>query len=117
MTDMIDISVLETGPDTCVVTVAGELDIVSATAVLNALNAAVATHHDTVVDLAGLEFCDCGGLNALIRAAHAAKGHGVGLHLREVPHCLARLLWLFGSCDDFAIESFHPQGVPPPRSS
>ncbi|WP_276092044.1 STAS domain-containing protein [Streptomyces silvisoli] len=114
---MIDVSVHETGPDTCVVTVAGELDIVSASAVQSALNAAVATHHDTVLDLARLSFCDCGGLNALITAARAAEDQGADLRLRGVPHCLVRLLWLFGSCDDFAIESFHSQGIPSPRTS
>ncbi|WP_413100185.1 STAS domain-containing protein [Streptomyces sp. Inha503] len=59
-----------TGPDSCRVTVSGELDLVTADDVRQALQTAVGENRVfVVIDLGGLTFCDCTGLSALLAAA------------------------------------------------
>ncbi|MEE4597610.1 STAS domain-containing protein [Streptomyces sp. DSM 41524] len=53
-----------TGPDSC--RVAGELDLVTAGEVREALQRAVGENRVVVIDLGGLTFCDCTGLSALL---------------------------------------------------
>ncbi|MEW2290892.1 STAS domain-containing protein [Streptomyces sp. NPDC047841] len=94
-----------TGPGSCRVTVAGDLDVVSATDVREALRAAVCTHDRVDLDVGQVTFCDCTGLSALIAASRAAKTHGTELRLCAVPHPLARLLRLTHAGSVFTIES------------
>ncbi|MER6075331.1 STAS domain-containing protein [Streptomyces sp. NPDC001817] len=75
-------------------TVTGDLDVVSAPDVREALRTAVAAHERVEVDCGRLTFCDCTGLSALLAAARAAKANGSELRLCSVPHALARLLRL-----------------------
>ncbi|WP_206305243.1 STAS domain-containing protein [Actinacidiphila soli] len=104
MFETIDVAVHATGPDSCRVTVAGELDVATAADVRTALLAAVTTHQHVAVDLSGLTFCDCAGLGALLSAARAARAGGADLHLRAVPRSLARLLRLSHTGGAFTIE-------------
>ncbi|MFD7997090.1 STAS domain-containing protein [Streptomyces mexicanus] len=93
-----------TGPGRCRVTVAGDLDVVSAPGVREALQAAVSAHDRVDVDAGQVTFRDCTGLSALIAAARAAKAHGSELRLCAVPHPLALLLRLPHADSAFTIE-------------
>ncbi|WP_225828491.1 STAS domain-containing protein [Streptomyces naphthomycinicus] len=70
----------------------------------HALQQAVTTYPRTVVDLAGVPFCDCTGLSVLIAANRRAKERGAVLHLRSVPCAVAWLLRLTHSHHAFIIE-------------
>ncbi|MER6076645.1 STAS domain-containing protein [Streptomyces sp. NPDC001817] len=59
MYDTLHIAVHLTGPGSCRVTMAGELDVVSAPDVRDALRAAVSAHDRVEVDCGRLTFCDC----------------------------------------------------------
>ncbi len=72
--------------------------------VRQALQNAVGENHVVVVDLGGLTFCDCRGLNALLAAARTARAGDVELRLCAVPHFLARILRLSGTRSAFTIE-------------
>ncbi len=104
MSETTHVAVHATGPDSCRVTVAGELDVATAADVRTALHAAVTTHQHVTVDFSGLTFCDCAGLGALLSAARAAKASGADLHLHAVPRALTRLLRLSHTGGAFTIE-------------
>ncbi|MFJ1562195.1 STAS domain-containing protein [Streptomyces mirabilis] len=71
-----------------VITVCGELDIDTAADLRHALTAAVAMYEETVLDLAGVDFCDCAGIGPLIAARNLARRRGHRLHVRRIPgHC------------------------------
>lgn len=86
MYDTFRVAVLPSGPGSCRVTVAGDLDAVSAPDVRDALRAAVSAHDRVDVDCGQLTFCDCSGLSALLAAAREAKASGNELWLRAVPY-------------------------------
>lgn len=100
----LDIQVRQPEPDYCVVTVAGELDVVTVAELRHALQQAVTTYPRTIVDLAGVPFCDCTGLSALMAANHRARDRGAVLRLRSVPCADAWLLRLTHTRDAFTIE-------------
>ncbi|WP_433455468.1 STAS domain-containing protein [Streptomyces sp. CA-142005] len=104
MHDTLHVAVHPTGPGSCRVTVTGDLDVVSAPDVREALKAAVSAHDRVDVDCGHLTFCDCTGLSALLAAARAAKAHGSELRLFSIPHALARLLRLTHTGSSFTIE-------------
>jgi anti-sigma B factor antagonist len=79
--DTLHVAVHPTGPGACRVTVAGDLDVVSAPDVREALKAAVSAHVRVEVDCGGLTFCDYTGLSALLAAARAATAAGSELRL------------------------------------
>lgn len=94
MHDTLHLAAHPTGPGRVRVTVAGDLDVVSAPDVRDTLRAALANHRSVLVDCGGLTLCDCTGLSALLAAARAAKASGRDLQLCAVPHPLAKLLRL-----------------------
>ncbi|WP_326771371.1 STAS domain-containing protein [Streptomyces sp. NBC_01445] len=104
MHDTLQVAVHPTGPGSCRVTVAGDLDLVSAPDIREALRAAVSAHDRVDVNCGRLTFVDCSGLSALLAAARAAKAEGVELRLYAVPHALARLLRLSHTGSAFTIE-------------
>ncbi|MER6251925.1 STAS domain-containing protein [Streptomyces sp. NPDC001584] len=104
MYDSIQVSVQPTGPGSCRVTVAGELDVVSAPDICHTLWTAMSGHDRVDVDCAGVTFADCSGLSALLAAARAAKADGTQMRLSAVPHALARLLRLTHADWAFTIE-------------
>ncbi|WP_373312307.1 STAS domain-containing protein [Streptomyces aurantiogriseus] len=92
-----------TGPDGCLVVVAGGLDLVTAPDVRRARRAAVGRHRRVIVGLDQVAFCDCAGVSALVAAARTARARGVGFRLRSVSHFLARFLRLTGPHGAFSI--------------
>ena len=78
--------------------VTGELDHDSAGLLKAALTRALGDRGDHLeVDLAGVRFCDCAGLNVLLRIRACAKDSGVSLTLAQVGSSVQRLLALTGT--------------------
>ncbi|WP_413105718.1 STAS domain-containing protein [Streptomyces sp. Inha503] len=101
--ETIRVDQMATGPDSCRVAVSGELDLVTAGDVRQALQTAVGENRVVVIDLGGLTFCDCTGLNALLAAARTARAGDVELRLCAVPPFLSRILQLSGTRGAFTV--------------
>jgi anti-sigma B factor antagonist len=100
----LDVSVAE-GPDDVVLTVAGELDYFTSAAFGDRLAEAMALGRPTtVLDLAGVEFCDSAGLAALIHAGQRAKRTHTELVLRAVHPAVLRVLSIAGLTAMFTVE-------------
>ncbi|WP_411098811.1 STAS domain-containing protein [Streptomyces sp. x-45] len=76
MNELIEIKVQTTDQGRCLVSVAGDLDVVTAPEVRLALHAAIDHHDWLVVDLSRLHFFDCAGLTALLAANRTARAKG-----------------------------------------
>lgn len=73
----------------------GDLDVASASALGDCLSQLAARKAAVRLDLSRLEFIDCTGLHALIRAIDDAQSNGWRLQIdRHVTHQVARLLEL-----------------------
>lgn len=80
------------------VTLAGELDFDTAPCVLEAVAACLEKQPTRLcLDLTGISFCDCAGLNSLLRARLSVLQAGVDLRVEGVGVQLARLLALIGA--------------------
>jgi anti-sigma B factor antagonist len=88
-----------------VVRLCGELDAADAAGVTAALTGVVACHTDVIIDLADLEFIDCGGLRALAGAREQARQTGGGLLLAAPQGLVLRVLALTGLADVFSIHA------------
>jgi anti-sigma B factor antagonist len=77
-----------------VVALRGELDITDAMSVTVALAAVTARAPEIIVDLAGLEFIDCGGVAALARGRRQARLAGGDLWLAAAQQQVLRVLAL-----------------------
>ncbi|OIJ98503.1 STAS domain-containing protein [Streptomyces monashensis] len=113
MSEPFRVAVRYSGPDHCALAVVGELDMVTAAELRRVLQQAVATYPSTVVDLAGVSFCDCTGMSALLAASRRAKERGAALRLRSVPYAVARMLRLTHTRKAFCFE-FGESGLPLP---
>ena len=88
-----------------VVALRGELDLVDAASVAVALTAAAAREREIIVDLAGLEFIDCSGVAALVRARKQARHAGGDLLLAAPQQQVLRLLTLTRLIDVFSVHA------------
>ncbi|WP_051893341.1 STAS domain-containing protein [Streptomyces erythrochromogenes] len=80
-------------PGTVQVVARGEIDFHNATFLRQVLLAAVVSHRATILlDLQGVAFCDCAGLNTLLAARRAALRAGRGLHITAAGRRVERLL-------------------------
>ena len=68
----VDVSTRERGGQV-VVALRGELDMADVASVATALSAVATLEREIIVDLAGLEFIDCSGVAALVRARNQAR--------------------------------------------
>lgn len=85
------------------VTLVGELDFDTGPCVGEAVAACLAKRPTSLcLDLTGISFCDCAGLNALLTARISILRAGVDLFVDGVGTQLARLLSLIGADDVFA---------------
>ncbi|MEU6865576.1 STAS domain-containing protein [Streptomyces sp. NPDC046876] len=83
-----------------VVAVSGEIDLHSAVHLRRALAAALAGCQDQfeiALDLSAVTFCDCSGLNALLRARRRARRECVSLTISAAAPPVSRLLELTGT--------------------
>ncbi|MEV0529655.1 STAS domain-containing protein [Streptomyces sp. NPDC050439] len=80
------------------VTLAGELDFDTAPCVLEAVASCLAEQPTSFcLDLTGISFCDCAGLNSLLTARLSVLQAGMDLLVVGVGVQLARLLALIGA--------------------
>lgn len=94
------------------VTVAGEIDYDDAELFRAALTRALGRRGDLFeVDLAGVPFCDCSGLNVLLDIRTRAEERGVTLILTRVGPVLLRLLNLTETLTLFNL--VNPPAAPP----
>jgi anti-anti-sigma factor len=80
---------------TVVLRVSGEVDLLTAPWLADAVDASYATGLDVVVDLGNVEFMDCAGLRVLLDAAESRPAHE-RLTVTQVPLQVQRLLELTG---------------------
>ncbi|GAA2435074.1 STAS domain-containing protein [Streptomyces macrosporus] len=68
-----------------IVSVSGEVDFTTVPRLRRALDAALAGGHGAIdVDFGAVPFCDCSGVNALLRAWHQAHDAGIPLRVTGV---------------------------------
>ncbi|WP_395297873.1 STAS domain-containing protein [Kitasatospora hibisci] len=92
-----------------VLTLSGELDMVSADLLRTALDSALQTAGTTVViDCGGLGFCDSTGLNAMLRGRAIADAGGSRIELVRPRPLVLRMLELTGATDAFRIRDEPP---------
>ena len=75
-----------------VVVVDGELDVGTAPGLGEELTPLAEVGHDLVVDLAGVQFCDCAGLSLFLRVQKQATAAGGSLHLAASSAQVRRLI-------------------------
>ncbi|MCX4404105.1 ANTAR domain-containing protein [Streptomyces sp. NBC_01764] len=93
-----------------VVVVAGELDIDTEQALQRALREALARSvHGLDLDFAGVDFCDCSGLNVLLHIRRLARAEAKTVRIQTAGLAVERLLTLTRTGPFFA----HPDGAGP----
>jgi anti-sigma B factor antagonist len=98
MPDCLQLSVQTCGRGLIVVGLTGELDLMTAPALVAFLQAPQVSPPGSLVllDLSGLGFCDVTGLNALIRSRRILGERGAWLCLAAPPRSLTKLLAITG---------------------
>lgn len=85
--------------------VRGELDLVSGDQIrARLLDALAASSNRLELDLSGLSFCDCAGLNVLLELRHRALRQGKAVTIQAASPAVARLLDLTGAQELFSPE-------------
>jgi anti-anti-sigma factor len=69
--------------DRAVVTLRGELDLMSVTVLVDCFAGIALPIHEVVLDFAELDFIECAGLHAIAAATHAVVAHGGSLSIRS----------------------------------
>jgi anti-sigma B factor antagonist len=82
-----------------IVALCGELDVTDAAGVAAVLAGILAGRPNIIIDLAGLEFIDCGGLRALAGVREQARRAGGDLLLAAPQRLVLRVLALTGLAD------------------
>ncbi|WP_333767781.1 STAS domain-containing protein [Streptomyces sp. IBSBF 2435] len=112
MSGALRVHIVEERGRLAVVAAVGDLDMSTAGDFHNAATGLIAEHPDLVVDLAGVEFCDSSGFNALLRVQRRVHEAGGRFALAAAPEPVARLLTLAGGGDDlFALYRGWEQGA------
>ncbi|WP_328303421.1 STAS domain-containing protein [Streptomyces sp. NBC_00435] len=84
-------------PGTVRVRVSGEIGLDNAAVLRDTLLIALAVHRgNLLLDLEGVAFCDCAGLNALLSVRAKAQRAGRGLRITAAGGAVERLLQLTG---------------------
>lgn len=105
LTDLFDVAVGDELAEPVIVTLRGECDL----AAVDRLGTALASctddgRRDAVLDVAGLEFLDCSGLDVILQAAHRCARAGGSLVLRSPQRAVRRLLELSGATEELRLE-------------
>ncbi|MFF7158918.1 anti-sigma factor antagonist [Streptomyces sp. NPDC008139] len=96
-----------------VITVSGEIDFTGADTFARVLIDHLLRESDSLsLELSGVAFFDCGGLNALLRARRVAERTGAALRLTAVSPAVRRVLGLTGT--DRLFDYAENDGPPPP---
>ncbi|MFJ4628278.1 STAS domain-containing protein [Streptomyces sp. NPDC088847] len=93
-------------------TVSGEIDTDTQQTLQRALRLALARSSEGVdLDLSGVGFCDCSGLNVLLRVRRIALTDGKTLRVRAADPCVERLLALTDTSSMFTSDHAPVNGV------
>jgi len=91
--------------DRIVVTVSGDLDLSADRELQQALRAALARSDRGIeLDLAGVRFCDCSGLNVLLAIRQQALGESKTVAIRKISNAAERVFTLTGTMPLFSPE-------------
>ena len=91
--------------DGCQVQLRGDLDLCSAPLLEENLAALRDSGcRDVTIDISQLEFCDCSGLNVLLKAHAALQQEGGGLTLAGITGPVQRILDLTGMADVLGVD-------------
>jgi anti-sigma B factor antagonist len=88
-----------------VVALRGELDLIDAADVADALEAFAAREPRIIVDLAGLEFIDASGIAALVRGRKHARDAGGDVLLAAPQRLVRQVLAIIRESDGFAVHA------------
>lgn len=100
----LDIASSNEDGDRTVLTLQGEIDPHTTSALDTAVDGAVRTGGTVVLDFEGVTFIDSAGLRSLIRAQRAAGDSGGGLVLRNLRPAAERILDITGLNAELTIE-------------
>lgn len=81
LADILGVRVIEHGPDTCVVTVTGDLDTLTAPVLATVLTEMLAVAQVVLVNLDGVQYLASAGLRVLVDAKHLATDNSADLRL------------------------------------
>ncbi len=91
--------------DGCQLQLCGDLDLCSAPLLEENLAALRESGcRDVTIDISDLEFCDCSGLNVLLKAHAALQREGGGLTLAGITGPVQRILELTGMADVLGVD-------------
>ncbi|MFF0203735.1 STAS domain-containing protein [Streptomyces sp. NPDC005017] len=97
---------------TAILTLHGEIDVLTAVPVARCLDDLTAVScPDLVVDLRPVSFIDCSGLSVLCRARNRVRARGGRLRLVSGDGCLLRMLNATGLGDVFELHPRLPTGA------
>jgi anti-sigma B factor antagonist len=88
--------------DAATVRVFGDVDLLSADELQEAVTAAATPTHAVVVDMTEVEFIDSSGLNALVRAAAEIRDKGGSVRLGGMSEPVERIISVSGIAPLFA---------------
>ena len=101
---MLTLSWLISPTGQAIVTFAGELDAASADQAYRYVRAAIDAHGGPVLlDVAGLSFCDAGGLGAFARMSRHAAQTGSSVRLVAPPPLLRKIIRITGLADQLPV--------------
>ncbi|MFJ9566924.1 STAS domain-containing protein [Streptomyces fuscichromogenes] len=101
---------VRTVDETTVVTLYGEIDLVTAIPLVSGLDALTAgTHPDLVLDLRAVSFIDCAGLSVLCRTRNRVRARSGRLRLITDSARFLRILRAAGLADVFDVRPHLPE--------
>lgn len=113
--DIMDLQVTDYGPDACVVTVTGEIDVVTAPDLADCLTAQLAGSQVVVVDLDGVRFLGSAGVAALFEANELATRRDRDLQLVSHSRTANLALQVTGLSTCFTFAESVPAALNPVR--
>lgn len=84
--------------------VAGELDLAVQQSVIDAFKMSSSDGRRTCIDLTGISFIDCAGLNALLACRKHSEQHAIDMTIAISPGPVTRLFELVDVCQAFRYE-------------
>jgi anti-sigma B factor antagonist len=97
--------------DCMVITIRGDLDIVTSPQLDECLNAAESTHNRIILDLTGVDFLDTSALAVIVGHWKQAEAAGGTLALAGARYRYTKTLWITGLADKLTLYETADEGV------
>lgn len=97
----------------CVLAVAGELDIATVGPLAEAASAALDVSNELIIDLEGVDFADVRGVASLVGSARAADRSGKRLAVRNWPSSMHRIVDVIPNARGLLGDSMDGDGASP----